>query len=121
MTFEMTSGWEEDVESLVAPAVDRIVGDLQAALEVVLHRASHGLVQGQRAAQRFLILVHALQVAPGPLFTDVAFNRFTGHCTSADRQRQQAGAEQLLTSFHPWIAPRSRTVLSNGWFRPIFR
>lgn len=35
MNFQMKPGWEKDLESLVAPAVNRIAGDLQAALDSV--------------------------------------------------------------------------------------
>src|SRR5471032_2766287 len=59
-----------------------------------------------------LVLVHVLQIALGTLLTDAAFNPITGNCTSADRQRKQAGTEQLMTSFHPWTAPGCCTDLS---------
>ncbi|MCY1444162.1 hypothetical protein D9M71_606170 [compost metagenome] len=75
--------------------------DLQPAFKVVFHRAGHGLMQGQRTAEGFLPLVHALQIALGALLADAAFDRFTFDCTSTDCQREQARDEQLLTSLHP--------------------
>ncbi|MNQ81934.1 hypothetical protein D3C85_969720 [compost metagenome] len=71
----------------------RLFHDFQPAFEVVLHRTSHGLMQGQRAAKRFLVLVHADQIALGALLAGATFDRLAGHCTSAHDQRQQADAE----------------------------
>lgn len=46
--------------------------DLQACLEVVLHRAGHGVLQGQWAAERFLILEHDRQSLLRALLGDAA-------------------------------------------------
>jgi hypothetical protein len=58
-------------------------------------------VQSQRTTERLLAGVHILQIALGALFADAAFDRFTFDGTSAYRKRQQADAQQRVTSIHP--------------------
>lgn len=71
--LDLGAQWQVDQGGQVDLALGHgFLHDPQACFEAVLHRAGHGFVQGQRAAERFLILEHGRQILLRALLADAA-------------------------------------------------